>query len=195
MTNEFLGMPARLTRIEKDIAEIKGDIAEIKADVAEIKADVAEIKTDVAYLKGTDLELRLHQKIRTLTSQALKLRRAHVVQGPFQEPQPTFIARIEDALDDGQITSRQEGRVDNTDFVLTAQRREDRSPVWIAVEASNQVHASDIERARASADALHAIFGTDVMAVVAGYGIHQLDADRAKAAEVTYLQLSQFAPA
>ena len=32
-TNEFLGMPARLDRIEQDIAELKGDVAELKGDV------------------------------------------------------------------------------------------------------------------------------------------------------------------
>ena len=33
LTNEFLGIPARLDRIEKDIAELKADVAELKADV------------------------------------------------------------------------------------------------------------------------------------------------------------------
>ena len=51
LTNEFLGMPARLDRIEKDIAELKVDVAQLKVDVAELKTDVAELKTDVAQLK------------------------------------------------------------------------------------------------------------------------------------------------
>ena len=41
LTNEFLGMPARLDRIEQDIIEIKADVAQLKVDVAELKVDVA----------------------------------------------------------------------------------------------------------------------------------------------------------
>ena len=54
LTNEFLGMPARLDRIEKDVAEIKADVAEIKADVAELKSDMTELKSDM-----TNLETRM----------------------------------------------------------------------------------------------------------------------------------------
>ena len=54
LTNEFLGMPARLDRIEKDVAEIKSDVAEIKSDVAELKSDMTELKSDM-----TNLETRM----------------------------------------------------------------------------------------------------------------------------------------
>ena len=188
LTNEFLGVPARLDRIEKDIAEIRGDIAEIRGDVAELKGDVAELKGDVSDLKGSDLEHRLHRRIRALASQALELRRPRVVQGPMQEPDEDFAGLVEEALEGGRITDAQEARIEATDFILRAQRRSDRATVWIAVEASNKVHAGDIERARASADALRAVFGVDTVAVVAGYGIDPPDAARAKAVGVRYLQ-------
>ena len=209
LTNEFLGVPARLDRIEKDIAEIRGDIAEIRGDIAEIRGDVAELKGDVAELKGdvaelkgdvsdlkgdvsdlkgSDLEHRLHRRIRALASQALELRRPRVVQGPMQEPDEDFAGLVEEALEGGRITDAQEARIEATDFILRAQRRSDRATVWIAVEASNKVHAGDIERALASADALRAVFGVDTVAVAAGYGIDPPDAARAKAVGVRYLQ-------
>ena len=174
LTNEFLGMPARLDRIEKDIAELK--------------ADVTELKVDVAGLKGSDLEHRLHRKIRPLASQALELRRPRVVHGPLQNPDEDFADQVEDALGGGRITDAQEARIEATDFILRAQRRSDQATVWIAVEASNKVHAGDIDRARASADALRAVFGVDAVAVVAGYAIDPPDAARARAAGVSYLQ-------
>ena len=52
LTNEFLGVPARLDRIEKDVAELKTDVAELKTDVAGLKTDVAGLKTDVAELNA-----------------------------------------------------------------------------------------------------------------------------------------------
>ena len=191
LTNEFLGMPARLDRIEQDIAELKADVAELKADVAELKADVAGLKTDVAYLKGSDLENRLHRKIRALVSQRLELRGLRVVQGPLQEPVPDFIEQVEQALDRGRITDAQHGRLEATDFILRGRRRADRAPVWVALEASNRVHSSDIERVSASAQALRAAFAEDAVAIAAGYGIDPPNAERARAMEVTCLQVSR----
>ena len=189
LTNEFLGMPVRLDRIEKDIAELRTDVAQLKTDVAQLKTDVAQLKTDVAQLKGSDLEHRLHRKIRALASQALALRRPRVVQGPVQEPERDFADRVEDALDGGRITAEQEARIEATDFILRAKRRDDRAPVWVAVEASNKVHVGDIERAWATADALRAVFDVDAVAVAAGYGIDPPDAERAKASGVRFLQV------
>ncbi len=183
LTNEFLGMPARLDRIEKDIAELK-------ADVSQLKIDVAQLKTDVAQLKGSDLENRLHRRIRALASQALGLRRPRVVQSPVQETAEGFADSVEEALESGRITAVQETRIEATDFIMRAERRSDKAPVWVAVEASNWVHAGDIERARATADALRAAFDVDAIAVAVGYGIDALDAERANGAGVSYLEVS-----
>ena len=197
LTNEFLGMPARLNRIEKDIAELKADVAELKTDVAELKVNVAELKVNVADLQvnvanlnGSDLENRLHRRIKALVSQVLELRRPRIVHSPVQETAVDFADRVEDALDQGRITKGQDARLEATDFIIHAQRRADRAPVWIAVEASNKVHAKDIERARATAEALSTVFETDAVAVVAGYGIDALDAKRADDASVRYLEVS-----
>ena len=152
------------------------------------------LKTDVAHLKGSDLEHRLHRRIRALASRALDLRRPRVVQSPVQETEADFADRVEDALDGGRITDRQEARIEATDFIVHAQRRSGRAPVWVAVEASNRVHAGDIERAQATADALRAVFDADTVAVVAGYGIDPLDAERARAARVEYLEVSPVLP-
>ena len=187
LTNEFLGMPARLDRIEKDIAELK-------ADVSELKTGVARLETDVAHLKGSDLENRLHRRIRALASQALDLRRPRVVQSPVQETEREFADCVEEALDGGRITADQEARIEATDFIMHARRRTDQAPVWVAVEASNRVHAGDIQRARATADALGAAFTAAVEAVVAGYAIDPPDADRAAAARVKYLEVSPARP-
>ena len=176
LTNEFLGVSARLDRIEKDIAELK--------------TDVAELKVNVANLNGSDLENRLHRRIKALVSQALELRRPRIVHSPVQETAVDFADRVEDALDQGRITKGQDARLEATDFIIHAQRRADRAPVWIAVEASNKVHAKDIERARATAEALSTVFETDAVAVVAGYGIDALDAKRADDASVRYLEVS-----
>ena len=187
LTNEFLGVPARLDRIEKDVAELKADVAVLKTDMAEVKTNVARLTKDVDFLKGSDLEHRLNRKIRALASQRLKLKGMEAIQTPGQWPNRDFFKAVEEALEDGRITAEQGSRIDATDFILSAQRSTDRVPVWVAIEASHTVHGSDINRARASADALRAVFRTDVVAVAAGYRIDAANTERAKAAGVAYL--------
>lgn len=116
------------------------------------------------------------------------------MQSPVQEPDGDFLNRVEDALEDGLISEEQDARIDATDFILHAQRRADRVPVWVAVEASNKVHDDDIERVRATADALHTVFDGEALAVVAGYGLDAREAERAKAAGVRYLPVPRPTP-
>ena len=77
-----------------------------------------------------------------------------------------------------------------TDFVIRAERNEDRSVVWVAVEVSNNIGQRDIERAKESADALNAVFG-DAVGVVAGYRIHPRDQERADESGVRILRVDE----
>ncbi|MCY4414866.1 MAG: hypothetical protein OXE87_00925 [Chloroflexi bacterium] len=210
LTNEFLGMPARLDRIEKDVAELKVDVAHLKADMVEVKADIAELKTDmvdvkadiaelktdmadvksgVAYLIGSDLEVKLHRRARARLSQDLQLRRSEIMQSQLLEPVPELARPVDIAYQNGVITPEQDARITETDFVLRARRRDDPATVWVAVEVSATVDAHDMQRARETADALAAVFGTDTIAVVAGYWIDPRDQERADAADVVYVKV------
>ena len=177
LTDEFLGMPVRLERVEADIAELK-------ADVAQLKVDVAQLKVDVGHLKGDSLETRLSRRIRPLLSQRFGLRRARVMQGLLQEPAPELLDAVESALNEGVIDDGQETRIDATDLIVRAQRKTDGRWVWVAVEASNVIGRRDIERARDSMHALGAVFGEEALAVVVGYRILEPDRQRAVSANV-----------
>ena len=205
LTNEFLGMPARLERVEADVAEMKIDIAALKSDVRELKTDVAELKTDVsglktdvsglktdvselktdvAVLKGDGLEAKLHRKARPILSQKFGLRGTQVLHSTLQEMKPELSRPVVSALESGIISDEQETRIDATDIIIRGQRKADRSPVWVAVEASNDIAQNDVRRAAESADALRALFRQDVIAVVMGYRIHAKDQGRAGKAGV-----------
>ena len=178
LTNEFLGMPARLDAIERDVAEIKSRVTTLEHDVAEIKSrldtvehDVGEIKIDVAALKGDSLEVRMHKWIRPFLSQKLGLRRPDIVQGAATDTDRGLQEAIYKAVDTNRITPRQEARIFATDLILRAQRGSDRTIVWVAVEASNTLDERDVERARESAEALQAIFGDQSTAAVMGHAI------------------------
>ena len=184
LTNEFLGMPAGLDRIETDIAELK-------ADVGQLKTDVGQLKTDVGSLKGSDLEMRMHRRIRPLVSQRLQLRRARIVQSALHQAKPEFEELIAQAADAGRISFEQEYRIVATDIILHAQRSRERTSIWVVVEVANRIDAEDIRRSRESADTLAAVFGEEAVALVAGHRIDAADRDRAATAEVRCLEFPE----
>ena len=198
LTNEFLGMPARLDRIEKDVAELKADVAVLKTDVAELKtdvavlkADVAVLKTDVGALKGSDLEMKVHRRILPLLSQRLQLRRARIIQSAVHQAPADFSETVATAADQGRITVDQERRITATDIIVRAQRQSDHAPIWIAVEVANRLDVDDLTRSRTSADTLAAVFGKSTVAMVVGHRIDAADRERADAADVRYLEIPE----
>ena len=184
LTNEFLGMPARLDRIEKDVAELK-------ADVAVLKTDVAELKTDVGSLKGSDLEMKVHRRILPLLSQCLQLRRARIIQSAVHQAPDDFSETVATAADQGRITVDQERRIIATDIIVHAQRQSDHAPIWIAVEVANRLDVDDLTRSRASADTLADVFSQNTVAMVVGHRIDAADRERADAAGVRYLEVPE----
>lgn len=198
LTDEFLGMPIRLKRVEADVAQLKvdvsvlkTDVAQLKTDVTQLKTDVTQLKTDVAQLKGDSLEVKLYRRIRPLLSQRFNLRRARIMQGSLQDPRADFFDSVEKAFDAEIITDAQESRISATDLIIRAQRKKDLVVVWVAVEVSNQIGQHDIERVRTSADALSAVFQQEALAVVVGYRIHAQDQERAEQAAVHILRVEE----
>ena len=197
LTNEFLGMPARLQNVEKDVAELKSDVAEIKTAVAKLETRVAKLETttarlvdDVGDLKGSDLEMKVHRRIRPLLSQHLGLRRARIVQSALRDAPEEFEARIAQAADERRITGEREERIVATDLILQARGSRDRGPVWIAVEVANRIDGADLSRSRQSADTLATVFAEQALPVVVGYRIDPADRQRADAAGVRYVLAS-----
>ena len=188
LTNEFRGMPLRLDRIEADIREmkvdirrLKTDVAELKTDVAKLKTDVAELKTDVAALKGDCLEFKLPRRIRAFLSQKLALRGVRIMQSALGLEQVNELSEAVDlAADAGAITDDEETRVLETDLILRARRKSDRSTVWVAVEASHTIDGYDIDRARTSANILQRMFSADSVAATVGYGVRAGEQRRAE---------------
>lgn len=194
LTQEFLGLPAhmeavehRLERAENRLAGVEDRLTNLEKAVAELVEAVKQLVIDVGDLKGVALETRLHRSVRSRVSQALGLRRARIMQSQLLEPLPELVQRMDSALSDGLITDDQDSRVEATDVILQAERKNDGAAVWVAIEASSSINENDIQRARESADVLAIMFDQPTEAAVVGHRIGILDEERADAARVHVL--------
>ena len=168
LTNEFLGMPARLDHIEKDVADFKTD----------------------GYLQGSDTETEVHRRIVPLVSQHMRLRRVRIIMRVLQQAAGDFDESLTQAVKDGRIGAEQQLRILITDLILRGERQRDRRPLWIAVQVAKRIDVEHIVRIRESADALAEVFAEDAVGMVAGYRVDAADRERAATAGVRCLDLA-----
>ena len=208
LTNEFLGIPARLDALEATVREMKIDIEEIKNRLSgvenrlggvENRLDGLNSRTErleihVAGLRGDNLEFKLPKRIVPLLSGRLRLRRGYVMHSTLNTDttRVDIIEEVACAAESGVITEKQETRVLETDLIMRAQSRDDRSFVWLAVEASGVIHRRDIGRAVESAEALEKMFDQNAIPVVVGYNIRPEDQRRADEMGVKTLIVEEF---
>lgn len=200
LTQEFLGLPARteavenrlervenrlervesrLERVENRLEGVEDRLTRLEEAVAQLVETVRQLAIDVGYLRGVALETKLHRSVRSRVSQALGLRRARIMQSELLEPLPQLVERMDAALADGLITDDQDSRVEATDVILRAERRDGQEWLWVAIEASSSIHERDIQRARESADILALMFEEPAEAAVVGHRISDMDSERA----------------
>ena len=181
-----------VAELKADMVEVKGDIAELKADMVEVKGDIRTLNSRVADLSGTNLESKIVTSLPPYISQMLGLERtrlAHQPRLPAYPPSP-FMDEVYSAADDGRISDEEADRLSLTDLVITARRKNDRSPMWIAVEASGTIAQDDISKVSSSAAALRSVYGSDAAGVVVGYQIRPEDMQRAEAAGI-YVKIEE----
>ena len=196
LTDEFLAMPARLMRVEEDVAVLvedvsvlKEDVAVLKTDVAVLKTDVAVLKTDVGELKGFMLEVRAVQQIQSIVTQRLGLRRPATVHSVISPMSGENLEVLQDAEEIGKIRAHGDTEVLQSDLLVRAQRRSDRQPVWVAVEVSYTIDQHDITRAQERSEMLRDVYSEASYGVVAGKAIRPEERDKADSKGVLVVML------
>ena len=180
VTNEnFQLVNERLARLEGDVAELKGDVAELKGDVAELKSGQIWLTNEANQSRGERLERRVHAQITSIVPQRLGLRRVRVVKSAMQVMTETMQDLIDDAEDEAVITPSQAAHLRAVDIILSAQRRDTREPVYVAMEVSNSIGPDDVVKANDRAHSLASVTGVTTIAVVIGGRI--IDAARQRA--------------
>ena len=183
LPNRVKKMQGDVDQLKDDVGELKTDMAEVKDDVGELKTDMAEVKTDMAdmkkdihelkvsnaEMKGHNLEFMLGVRARSYVCQWLSLRNPVVLSSYVDYLIHELDMAVDEAEKEGRISSRQRDRIAATDTILRAKRRSDGSTVCVAIEASYTIDASDINRAKESADALHIVTGLPTIPIAMGY--------------------------
>ena len=183
LTEEFLLMPARLTRVEENVESL-----------LEVPARLMRVEENVATLRGGKLETDFAHRATSIFNRMFGFRGCRVLHGRVGSQ--THIAgrfsdQILDACENGLITDRQLRRIYDTDVIARCRRSADSATVWVAVEVAARVDSADIDRAAQSAVALRQVFGEDALAVVAGERIDPPDRGRAAQAGVTLFQMGE----
>ena len=129
------------------------------------------LEGEVGNLVGHNLEVRAHHNIASLVHEELNIARIRVLKS-LSLPSYDIISNLIDAAEDaGRISMEQGFQVMQLDIILSAEFKEDRSRVGVAIEVSRIIDDSDITRARERADMLSAAVETPTIAAVLGGSI------------------------
>ena len=128
----------------------------------QLAAALTKVSSDVDWLKGDQLERRYRE--RGPAYFAPMVRHAHVLSAD------EWVAMVEGALDQRQISEQEADSLLETDAVVRGRRREDGAEVYLVVEVSWGVGISDVQRAAERAATLVRI-GETAIPVVAGFWV------------------------
>ena len=173
LTEEFLQMPVRVARIEKD---------------------VDKLKDDVGWLRGKAHETDFSRTATSLLNREFGFRRTRVVHGnvvAVPRYAEEFADSIAEAAEDGTITDEQLQRIFATDVIVQCRHPQSSDLVWVAVEVSGRVDEGDINRAVQSAQILRAVFAQEALSVVVGERIDSQDAARAQQSGAAFIPLAE----
>ena len=147
LTEELLQVPARLERIENDLASVKDDLASVKDDVAIIRTDldalteqVAQIGGRVSMLTGEDYESHVAIYVPRELRRNLGI---HVSVFFTQRDRAALTQLLDNAESEGRIEPVETNELDRADIVLTADGPTD----YILAEVSLTIQQDDINRA------------------------------------------------
>lgn len=177
-----------------DIAELKTEQVSLRKSVTKLEKRIDQLTGTVGRLVGADLERKVHANIIGIASRVLGLNRGRILQSEIVARGPDLQDIIDDAEEQGVITSDQGHHLEQADIIISGRRKSDRQQCYVVVEISAGIHNDDITRARDRAQTLAVVQQMPVIpAVVGGSIAHQQRslADRAGVAVIIARSLNQ----
>ncbi len=159
LTARVDSLTERMERVEEQIALLTARVDELTVQVSVLARTVQRMADDLGRLKGWGLEERARRKAHAL------FRR--VIRRPRLVSEERFAHLVDDAQDQGLLSPEEADRLIEVDVVVTGQRPEDRSEVYLIAEVSWGIGVEDVQRARERA-ALARRIGLPAVATVVG---------------------------
>ena len=165
------GLDGRMDGLEGRMDGLENSMGELKDGMVKLESRMDRLEGEVGNLVGHNLEVRAHHNIASLVHEELDIVRIRVLKS-LSLPSYDIISNLIDAAEDaGRISMEQGLQVMQLDIILSAEFKEDRSRVGVAIEVSRIIDDSDITRARERADMLSAAVETPTIAAVLGGSI------------------------
>ena len=173
--NNAMIAPDDGARMSADIADLKEGQARLEEGQTRLEEGqtrlerrVDRLEGSVGRLNGAELEREVHANIINIASRQLGLNRVRILQSRIISRSPEFQDTIDDAEEQGLITEDQASHLEQSDVILAARRKSDRTSVHVVAEVSGLIGERDIHRAWDRANTLARINGTLVIPVVIG---------------------------
>ena len=141
----------------------------------------------MGYKFGMIYEFQVQGKIGGIAGQHLNVRRTKVLLGALTGLDTELEELIEQAEDNGIITSEQTYQLMLVDLIFNGRRRTDGADLHVAVEASETINNNDIIRAAERAGILASVIGQPVIPAVVGTNIDDTRTALAAANNVTVM--------
>ena len=187
----FAALESDVAELKEDVREIKGDIVNIKGNIVNIRGELSKRGRDIGNLLGADYERKVGNNISSIASQHLGLQKIRILKGYKAFDEMPFFDLIDDAVDRGTIDRQQRIDADNVDIVLQGRSQPEKSLVYVALEVSVTVGASDIQRAAGRAQILGLATGAPTIPVVIGSNVDEARQEFADQQGVTLIAVAQ----
>ena len=126
------------------------------------------VESRLANLDGNDLERRARESILNIAKDHLDLTRGRVLLSRTREMDPGLRTTLDEAEEQGLVTSSDISNLEVADIILWGRRDRDRRYVHVVMEVSRTISNNDIQRAHNRAKTLAAATGEEASAAVVG---------------------------
>ena len=164
-------LTARVEELAEAQKRTDAQIAALVERMDKFQTTQERMEKRLGMLSGAALELRFAERAPAYLSQlALRVR---VI------PRHDFVARTQEAVEAGTLSEDEAASIARLDLLAKGVRRDDRAPIYFAVEISETIRSKDVTRAARRAKLLQQIYSR-VLPVVAGDMISPADKEDAE---------------
>ena len=192
LTEEFLAVPARLGRIESDVADLQAGQARLEQGQARIEDLMNKIDGKMDRLEGYRYKQKAIKNCRSIITRQTGMGRVIIRFSQANHPEdPEMTEQMDQAADRGEISQGEEAALWNADLIASATNRATGERVNIVAEASISLSDNEIDRAKDRAATLAKATGETTLAMVICAGAAETRIRKAGQDDVIILRMPE----